>query len=139
MIEFGIALRKAREAKGLSQEQAAERTKMAVRTLSRLETGEGNPSLSTLLALANVYGLSLDALTGRPAFAKSQVAEKLATQARVQEHWIEAARLLSAIAQASPLRRLIALYILSKDESYIQELRTLAGSAPIVQFLKKIP
>lgn len=139
MKTVGQNIRKARTALNLSQEETAHRAGMNIRNYQRLEGGEGNPTLETLLSLANVLETSLDELTGRPGFAKNQVAEKIATQAKVQTHWIEAARVLSAIAQASPLRRLIALYILSKDESYIQEIRSLQGSAPIVQFLKKIP
>jgi transcriptional regulator with XRE-family HTH domain len=58
---LGDRLKRAREAKGLSQEDAAG-TRMAAKTLSRLEGGEGNPTLSTLEALATVYGTTVSAL-----------------------------------------------------------------------------
>lgn len=138
-VSLGERIAQIRDLKGWSQERLADESGIPRRTVQNIEYGAVSPRVDTLLAIASALDTSLDALTGRQSFAKSQVAEKLATQSRVQEHWIEAARLLSAIAQASPLRRLIALYILSNDERYIQELRTLAGSAPIVQFLKKIP
>jgi transcriptional regulator with XRE-family HTH domain len=65
MKMVGARLRRAREAKGLSQEDAAAATsdsKMAVRTLSRLESGKGNPTVGTLEELAKVYGTTVSSL-----------------------------------------------------------------------------
>ncbi len=62
---LGEKLRNARDAKNLSQERAAESTsggKMAAKTLSRLESGKGNPTLQTLGELAAVYGTTVSAL-----------------------------------------------------------------------------
>jgi transcriptional regulator with XRE-family HTH domain len=54
----GATLRKARWMAGLSQEQAASEV-LTFRLLAALERGNGNPTLRTLLMLAERYGLSV--------------------------------------------------------------------------------
>jgi len=62
---FGKRLKKAREAAGLSQEDLARRTATSVGAISKYERGKlGNPQSDRLLAMANVLGVSVDALIG---------------------------------------------------------------------------
>ena len=57
--EFAIiqAILEARKSSGLTQKQLAERTGIAQADISRIETGEANPSLNTLKRLA--YGMDM--------------------------------------------------------------------------------
>lgn len=59
--EFTIikALLNAREAAGLTQKDLAERTGIAQGDISKLESGNGNPSLRTLQRLAAGMGMKL--------------------------------------------------------------------------------
>ena len=59
--EFTIikALLNAREASGLTQKDLAERTGIAQGDISKLETGNANPSLRTLQRLAAGLGMKL--------------------------------------------------------------------------------
>lgn len=50
--QFGAAVRKLRKARGLSQEELADRAGLAVPYLSRLENGKNNPSLAILADLS---------------------------------------------------------------------------------------
>lgn len=57
-----VKLKELREACGLTLAQAAHVTKAAV---CMWESGDRQPGLASLLALADLYGVSLDALFGR--------------------------------------------------------------------------
>ncbi len=63
-IEFLIGKRVtgARTAKGLTQEQLAEKCSISVSSLSRIETGHNMTSLKTLNIIANALDVSLDYL-----------------------------------------------------------------------------
>jgi transcriptional regulator with XRE-family HTH domain len=64
----GVAprLRRARELRGLTIVDIAERTGISKSTLSRLETGQRRPTLELLLPLAQIYNVPLDELVGAP-------------------------------------------------------------------------
>ena len=59
--EFSIiqAMIDARKVSGLTQKQLAERTGIAQSDISKLETGNANPSLKTLQRLADGMGMKL--------------------------------------------------------------------------------
>jgi transcriptional regulator with XRE-family HTH domain len=59
--EFAIvqALQNARKDVGLTQQQLSERTGIAQSDISKLENGDGNPSLKTLKRLAFGMGMNL--------------------------------------------------------------------------------
>jgi len=52
-------IRRARKDAGLTQEQLAQLAGTSERTVRALETGTGNPSLQSVVAVANVLGLKL--------------------------------------------------------------------------------
>lgn len=54
-----------REKNNLSQAQAAKEFSVVVRAYQRYEYGEREPRLSTLVRIADFYGVSLDYLAGR--------------------------------------------------------------------------
>jgi transcriptional regulator with XRE-family HTH domain len=59
-------LRQARQRRGLTITEVADRTGISKSTLSRLETGQRRPTLELLLPLAGVYRVPLDELVGAP-------------------------------------------------------------------------
>lgn len=61
---LGETIRQLREEKGLSQKKLAQRTGVANSTMNLYETNERNPSLSTLIKLSKVLGVSTDYLLG---------------------------------------------------------------------------
>jgi transcriptional regulator with XRE-family HTH domain len=62
--DLGAELRKARESRGLSLRAVASAVGVSASLLSQVETGKTQPSVSTLYALVNHLGISLDALLG---------------------------------------------------------------------------
>ena len=59
--EFAIiqAMIDARKAKGITQKELSERTGLAQGDISKLENGNGNPSVRTLQRLASAMGMTL--------------------------------------------------------------------------------
>lgn len=57
--QLGAALRRRRKVLGLSQHHLSDRTTFRQATLSDLETGEGDPKLSTLMAVLAALDLEL--------------------------------------------------------------------------------
>ena len=62
---FQERLRLARKSKGITQEEAAKQLGISLRTYRRCETGEAEPGIFTVVAIANLYETSIDYLTGR--------------------------------------------------------------------------
>ena len=54
-----------REKRGLTQEQLAEKLNASRPAVSKWECGDATPDLDNLVALAELYGITLDELTGR--------------------------------------------------------------------------
>lgn len=59
-VDLGEKLRQRRELLGLLQSQLAALSGISTRTIQLVEQGKGNPSLDTLLQLADPLGLRLD-------------------------------------------------------------------------------
>jgi transcriptional regulator with XRE-family HTH domain len=62
-------LRETRQASGVSLSELARRSGVAKATLSQLEQGNGNPTLTTLFTLATSLGMTLGDLIAEPAHA----------------------------------------------------------------------
>lgn len=65
-VELGEKLRQRRELLGLLQTQLAALSSISTRTIQLVEQGKGNPSLVTLLQLAEILGLQLDLILKEP-------------------------------------------------------------------------
>ncbi len=65
MSLFSERLIELREKSDLSQAEAAKEFGVVVRAYQRYEYGEREPRLSTLIRMADFYGVSLDYLAGR--------------------------------------------------------------------------
>ncbi|HMI61474.1 MAG TPA: helix-turn-helix domain-containing protein [Puia sp.] len=66
MHDLGEKLRQRRELLGLLQSQLAALSDVSTRTIQLVEQGKGNPSLDTLLQLADPLGLRLDLILKEP-------------------------------------------------------------------------
>ena len=60
--EFGANLRRARVARGLTQEKLAELVDLNVRTVQKIEAGETNILMTTVLRLRKAVGVPWDQL-----------------------------------------------------------------------------
>ncbi len=58
-------LKKLRKEKDVTQTEVAEALNISQRTYSNYETGSREPSLDTLIEMADYYNISLDILLGR--------------------------------------------------------------------------
>ena len=65
MSIFSERLADLRRKSGLSQNAVAKEVDVAVRAYQYYEYGEREPQLSTLIRMADFYGVSLDYLVGR--------------------------------------------------------------------------
>ena len=63
-IENAARLAELRREKGLSQEELAEKLNVSRQAVSKWERGESSPDTDNLIALAQLYGVSLDVLLG---------------------------------------------------------------------------
>lgn len=64
-MSFGKRLREIRMERRLTQMQVADSIHVALRTYQCYEQGKREPSFATLIALADVLGVSTDDLLGR--------------------------------------------------------------------------
>jgi transcriptional regulator with XRE-family HTH domain len=65
-FDVGAELRRVRESRKLSLRAVASAVGVSASLLSQVETGKTQPSVSTLYALVNYLGISLDGLMGHP-------------------------------------------------------------------------
>lgn len=61
-MEFGNRLYELRKQKGLSQEELANRLDVTRQTVSKWELGDSTPDMDKLIALAELFEISLDEL-----------------------------------------------------------------------------
>lgn len=61
---IGAQVRKMRKAKGMTQEQLAEKAGVGITHISHIETGRTAPSLDIVICLINAFGCSADELLG---------------------------------------------------------------------------
>ncbi len=64
-MKFQETLRELRGMRGLGQQQLADLLKISAKTVSHWETGYTEPSISQLIALADLFEVTLDDLVGR--------------------------------------------------------------------------
>jgi transcriptional regulator with XRE-family HTH domain len=60
LINIGSAIKKRRELLGLLQPQLASISGVSTRTIQLVEMGKGNPSLDTLIKIADPLGLQIN-------------------------------------------------------------------------------
>lgn len=65
MSQFSIRLKEIRAASGKKQREAAEYLGIQLRSYQAYESGDREPDIDNLIALADFFNVSLDWLTGR--------------------------------------------------------------------------
>jgi transcriptional regulator with XRE-family HTH domain len=65
-MEIGNSIRRRREILGVLQPTLSSLSGVSMRTIQMVEQGKGNPSLRTLLRLAEPLGLTLELLLRKP-------------------------------------------------------------------------
>lgn len=65
MNNFSTNLKYYRELSGLTQKSLATAIKVTIRSYQRYESGDREPDIDTLIAIANLFNVSLDSLVGR--------------------------------------------------------------------------
>jgi transcriptional regulator with XRE-family HTH domain len=61
---IGAAIREFREQRNYSQNAFSEKIGISQPTLSDIEAGKNNPSISTLIKIATTFGVSVDTFLG---------------------------------------------------------------------------
>ena len=61
-MEFHNKLYNLRKQKGLSQEELANRLNVSRQTISKWEVGDSTPEMEKLIAISDMFGISLDEL-----------------------------------------------------------------------------
>ena len=89
--QFKERLRRAREARGLSQLDLATKTRLQPAAISHFETGQRSPSFENLKKLADALSLSIDYLLGR--IDEEQHGQGLAAAPRAQKLFRNAEKL----------------------------------------------
>jgi len=110
---FGKQLQRLRTRRGLTQDQLAVTASLSRTFLTRLELGQLDPSLSTLVRLAKALRVSVTELLGESVSASQwwQVGEaRFATREDAEDHARSAGEMFVARYQnkpAGPMRRLL--------------------------------
>ncbi len=81
-MNIGIVIKKYRRQKNLTQEQLAEYLNVSVSAISQWESEKTIPDVSTLLALANFFDITLDELFDRKLNDKENELKRYEEQAQ---------------------------------------------------------
>lgn len=115
--DLGQRITRLRNLKGLTYEALAKASGVTENTLLAIEKGRGNPTIGTINAIEGVLG----PLIQPPVEAAA-------------DQW---ALVFRAIAENGPVRVNASLYLLTRDEAYLQRLREL-GLDQVVPALQKL-
>jgi transcriptional regulator with XRE-family HTH domain len=119
-MEFNNRLYQLRKQKGLSQEELANRLNVSRQTVSKWEVGDSTPDMEKLIAMSDLFGVSLDNLVmGKeeaqtPAAGKSEfaavISEKVMTDTNKKKA-ISVLKILGIIAGAILLIDAVSMII----------------------------
>lgn len=126
-MEFSVNLRRLRKAAGLTQEALAERLHLTGQAVSRWETGEGYPEITLLPTLADLLGVTVDALlrnaelTGEEIYAIEGEALRLTQEGKREEAIALLETQLKLHPEAEQLRERMARYLLQNAHFLLHE------------------
>ena len=86
-MEIGCKLKRARNEKGLTQEQAAELLAVSRQTISNWENNKSYPDIISVIRMSDIYAVSLDHLLKEEKTVKQFIKEYFGTseQGRISE------------------------------------------------------
>lgn len=126
---IGKKIRQLRKGSGISQEDLSAKAKIANRALQRIESGKGNPTISTLEAIAGVLKVSLTDFFEETTQSPNHLDLDFA---------FEVLHALETQAQDAPALRSAALWLILGKKEHLEELVSLLGSEhPIVLALSE--
>lgn len=76
---IGENLKAIRKTRGLTQTDIAEKLYTTPQNISRVESGEGEPTAEMLIGLSDVLGVSVDALVGKEELSEKELMSKVQT------------------------------------------------------------
>ena len=85
-MNIGMMIKKYRNQRDLTQEQLSEYLNVSVSAVSQWESGKTVPDVSTLLALANFFDITLDELFDRTSKDKEKAIEEYCNRSREYSH-----------------------------------------------------
>ncbi len=77
IMEFNNKLYELRKQKGFSQEELANRLNVSRQTISKWEVGESSPDMEKLVAISELFDISLDELVLNKATKKEETSEQV--------------------------------------------------------------
>ena len=77
IMEFNNKLYELRKQKGFSQEELANRLNVSRQTISKWEVGESSPDMEKLVAISELFDISLDELVLDKAVKKEEPSEQI--------------------------------------------------------------
>lgn len=106
---IGKKIKDLRIKRGLTQEELAERTKLSVRTIQRIESGEVDPRTYTLTLLAEALNVELELLTSE----KAQASQKPVLSQAERTKWLALLHISGLFAFLLPP---VIIYIWKKED-----------------------
>lgn len=119
--QIGLYIKRQREILGWSQEDLAEKAKVARRNIQRLELGQGNPTLGTLEAIAAALGVSTIDLYAEPIHEPPPVqSQPTPYEQRVLDATLaEGFALIRAFAKLNIAQRNLALAVIYQNPEFL--------------------
>ncbi len=77
--DIGVNIKKLRKERGLTQNDIAEKLFTTPQNVSRVESGDGEPTVEMLINMADIFNVSVDTLVGRRQIFESELLDKTAS------------------------------------------------------------
>ncbi len=70
---IGETIKRLRKERGLTQTEVAEKLFMSPQNISRVESGDGEPTVEMLMQISELFNVSIDTLVGRNTLSKGEI------------------------------------------------------------------
>ncbi len=113
-MEFYERLNELRKQKGYSQEELAGRLDVTRQTISKWETGDSTPDMEKLIALGELFGVSLDTLVlGKEPAEKDGTKLRLSPETKAKTaRWLKIAGIAAAVVLAVDFTSLLVYFFM---------------------------
>lgn len=120
-IMLGETIRKLRKERGMTQNDIAEKLYTTAQNISRVEVGEGEPTVEMLIQLADLFSVSADTLLGRKDISEKELLERIGNYiGNAEEHCSKNAvfAICKGILQGCFQRSLSEVYCVTECKAY---------------------